>query len=76
MQEPDQHVLLQALQLLLLNPEFTLPTATICRTALLPVVAALVDEAIASGGAAVGHSPAAVAAAMVQVFLIAPHTEL
>ncbi|KAG7670517.1 hypothetical protein KSW81_003079 [Nannochloris sp. 'desiccata'] len=74
--------LLPALQTLLLNPEYTLPTATICRTVIVAIVSSIIDDALSSVGSPSSstssppHHPSAVAASLIKVLMVAPHIEM
>lgn len=72
---PTQH--LAALQQLLVQPECTLPAATLFRPVLLKAVAAMVQAAVVGGGSGDGQqgpSPE-LAVALITVLELAPHVE-
>jgi hypothetical protein len=83
-QRTNRTALLPALQALLLNPEYTLPTTTICRTVIVAIVASIVDDALSSVGNSINnnssflppHPPSLVATSLIKVLMVAPHTEL
>lgn len=73
--QDDAGILLSALHSLLLQPAFTLPTITIFRSDLLSIVASLVEEVTIGYRGGAEHHPAAVAATLIRVLVMAPHLE-
>jgi len=74
-QAADREALLVALKSLLVEPACTLPTLTICRPAVLTIVASLVEDSLGCDGAAGGQPAVSLAVALVLALKLAAHTE-
>lgn len=67
-----------ALHTLLVRPELTLPTVTLCRPVIVSLVVGLVDEALRTAegfGEACGRPASEVATALVNLVALAPHVK-